>query len=220
MALRFDCKSDLMALLQLNVPSTWVICGPSLSGKTEFIYKVIKHSSCMFNAPFDKIYYFYGVWQKGFENIEENVDFMEGLPTQEFIDNTSSNQPILVVIDDQQQIALNSELIANLFTKYSHHKNITVLLVLQNLFHQGKFARDISLNTHYFVLFKNQRDINQVKILGNQLGLSNHLFKSYIEATKNPFSYLLIDLAPGSNNEFMLRSNIFPNEDPTIYINT
>ena len=206
-----------MALIQFNVPSSHVICGPSFSGKSEFIYKLIRNSEVLFKKPFDKIYYFYGVWQNNFDGVKENIEFIEGLPTQLFIENLVSSQSSLLIVDDQQQSALNSELIANIFTEYSHHKNITVILVLQNLFHQGKFARDISLNTHYFVLFKNQRDINQIKILGNQLGLKNHLYDSYIEATKNPFSYLLVDLSPGANNDFMLRSNIFPEENPTIY---
>ena len=145
----------------------------------------------MFNTPFKKIYYFYGVWQREFDKIAEDVEFIEGLPTQSFIDDMSSDNSNLLILDDQQHTALNSNLIADIFTKYSHHKNLTIILVLQDLFHQGKYARDISLNTHYFVLFKNQRDINQIGILGKQLGIRKHLQESYIEATKSVYSYLL-----------------------------
>ena len=123
----------------------------------------------------------------------------------------------MLIIDDQQLEALNSKVIADLFTKFSHHKNITTILILQNLFHQGKYSRDISLNTHYFVLFKNQRDINQVKVLGNQLGISNLLLDSYFDATKDPFAYLLIDISPKSDKELMLRTHIFPDEHTSIY---
>ena len=208
-----------MALLPFNVPNCTVICGPSSSGKSTFVYELIKHSKGMFNTSFKKIYYFYGVWQKDFDNILEDVEFIEGLPTQTFIDDMTSDSHNLLILDDLQHTALNSNLIADIFTKYSHHKNLTTILILQNLFHQGKYARDISLNTHYFVLFKNQRDINQISILGNQLGIRKHLKQSYIEATKNSYSYLLLDLAPGSNSDYMTRSNIFPGEDPTIYVN-
>ena len=213
-----------MALLQLNNPSALVISGPSNSGKSTFVYRVIKHSKELFTTSFKNIYYFYGVWQADFKGLQldklgKGVNFIEGLPTQSFIDDISPEHNNLIIIDDQQQTALNSSLIADIFTKYSHHKKLTIILVLQNLFHQGKFARDISLNTHYFILFKNQRDINQIKILGNQLGLGKHLYESYMEATKTPYSYLLVDLTPNSINEYMIRSHIFPNEHPTIYIN-
>ena len=99
----------------------------------------------------------------------------------------------------------------------AHHRNLSVFLILQNLFHQGKYSRDISLNTHYFILFKKQRDINQVKYLGNQLGIGNKLTQAYSDATSEPFSYILIDLSPQSNSSYMLRSNIFPDEYATVY---
>ena len=208
-----------MALLHLNAPSSMVICGPSTSGKSFFVYKLIKHSNQLFNTSFKKIYYFYGVWQLDFDKITEDVEFIEGLPTQSFIDNISPDGHNLLILDDLQHAALNSNLISDIFTKYSHHKGLSIILVLQNLFHQGKYARDISLNTHYFVLFKNQRDVNQIRLLGSQLGIKKHLEECYTAATKNPYSYLLIDLAPGSNSDYMTRSNIFPNEDTSIYIN-
>ena len=67
--------------------------------------------------------------------------------------------------------AMNDPYIANLFSRESHHRNLTVILLLQNLFHQGKYGRDVSLNSHYFILFKNIRDTNQIKVSGNQLGI-------------------------------------------------
>ena len=47
--------------------------------------------------------------------------------------------------------------IVNLFAKGSHHQNLSVIYIVQNLFHQGKGNRSISLNSHY-LLFGNIRD--------------------------------------------------------------
>ena len=96
--------------------------------------------------------------------------------------------------------------IANLFSRESHHRNITLILILQNLFHQGKYCRDISLNTHYFILFKNPRDIQPIKLLGRQLGTQKNTLEVYLDANQHAFGYLLIDLSPGSNDSFMLRN--------------
>ena len=208
-----------MALASLNSPSAFIISGPSSSGKTEFVYKVITHAKYLFEEPLDKIYYFYSVWQTKFDEIYEGkvIEYVQGLPDYHFLENINHRNHKLLIIDDQQLEALNSKLVADLFTKFSHHNNITIIFILQNLFHQGKYSRDISLNAHYFVLFKNQRDINQVKILGNQLGISNLLLDSYFDATKDPFTYLLIDIAPRSDRDLMLRTHIFSQEYPTIY---
>ena len=81
---------------------------------------------------------------------------------------------------------------------------MSVFVILQNLFHQEKYSRDISLNTHCFILFKNQNDINQIKALGNQLGIGEKLIQVYSDATNHPFSYILIDLSSQSNSSYML----------------
>ena len=53
-----------------------------------------------------------------------------------------------------------SKQVCDLFTKGSHQRNISVILLTQNLFHQGRYCRDISLNSKYLVLLKNVRDKN------------------------------------------------------------
>ena len=144
-----------MALLPLKSASNIIIGGPSQSGKTELVYKLINNSNDLFESPFDKIYYFYDVWQNGFNNLNNEVELIQGLPDENFLRELEPTMHKLMVLDDQQLNALNSSIIAEIFTKYSHHKNLSVILILQNLFHQGKYSRDISLNTHYFILFKN-----------------------------------------------------------------
>ena len=44
-----------------------------------------------------------------------------------------------------------------------------VICIVQNLFHQGKGNRSISLNSHYLVLFKNPRDKLQILTLAKQM---------------------------------------------------
>ena len=41
-----------------------------------------------------------------------------------------------------------------LFTKRSHHRNATIILILQNLFARGTVVRTASLISHYTALFK------------------------------------------------------------------
>ena len=62
------------------------------------------------------------------------------------------------MFDDLMTEAKCDQRIADLFTKGSHHRNISVVYLTQNLFPQGKACRDIILNTQYMVLFNNPID--------------------------------------------------------------
>jgi len=108
--------------------------------------------------------------------------------------------------------------VCDLFTKGSHHRNISVILITQNLFHQGRFCRDISLNAKYSVTLKNVRDKSQFQYLARQVHPedSDSLYKSYLEATERPHGYLILDFAQDTDDCLRLRTNIFPDKYPPI----
>ena len=103
----------------------------------------------------------------------------------------------------------------NLFTRGSHHRNLSVIYIVQNLFHQGKGSRSISLNSHYLVLFKNPRDKLQILTLAKQMypGQTDFFLNQYEEAVKRPFGYLLIDLKTTTQDNCRLRTNVLPSEE-------
>jgi Ni2+-binding GTPase involved in maturation of urease and hydrogenase len=72
-------------------------------------------------------------------------------------------------LDDQMSETSRDKRIMNLFTKGSHHRNLSVIFLLQNLFYQRKITRTMSLNTQYLVLFKNPRGKLQILTLGKQI---------------------------------------------------
>ena len=207
-----------MSCIAFDSPSTFIISGPSGSGKSSLLFNILKNINIMFNKPVNKIYYFYSVWQDLFnENTSDKIQYIQKIPDEKFINEISDGHHKILIIDDLQISALNNDFIANLFTRESHHRNLSIFLILQNLFHQGKYARDISLNNHYFILFRNPRDKNQIKILGNQLGIKEKLERAYNMATERPYSYLMVDLSPRSESQYMLSGNILPDEYTVIY---
>ena len=98
------------------------------------------------------------------------IEFVKGIP--ESLENDSYldvNIRNLIVIDDQIMIEAGKDnRIVNLFTKGSHHRNLSVIYIVQNLFHQGKGNRSTSLNSHYLVLFKKPWDKLQILTLAKQ----------------------------------------------------
>jgi hypothetical protein len=93
-----------------------------------------------------------------------NVSFVKGVP--EF--NNPENLPSLIVLDDLMDSAFSSK-VSELFTNRSHHRNISLILITQNLFHQGPSSRDISLNSMYIAVFKNPRDKTKIVHLARQV---------------------------------------------------
>ena len=150
--------------------------------------------------------YVYGIWQEAFENIK-NVEFVRGLDGLSGVD-FNSKQPTLLVIDDlMEELSSNKEL-SILFTREMHHKSITVFFLVQNLYKQGKSMRDVALNCQVLILFKSPRDIEQLRVLGRQLGIKD-LNKAYEESIKQRYGYLLINLQPSIPDALRLQINFF-----------
>ena len=93
--------------------------------------------------------------------------------------------------------ASNDKRICDLFTKGSHHRNLSVICLVQNLYYQGKEIRIMSLNSQYLVLFNNPWNQQQIMVLARQMypGQSEKFLSTYRMATSKPFGYLLIDLS-------------------------
>lgn len=141
------------------------------------------------------------------KNLKVPVEFIIGVP-EEFKNETSN--PILFVLDDSMFETENKS-VANLLTRGSHHQNISVIFITQNLYQQGKYARTISLNFTHLCVMNNPRDRQQFQFLARQLYPENskELLRVYKEVTEEPFSYLLIDLTQSTHNLFRFRTDIF-----------
>ena len=100
------------------------------------------------------------------------------------------------MFDDLMTEAKCDQRTADLFTKGSHHRNISVVYLTQNLFPQGKACRDIILNTQYMVLFNNPIDRQQVVTLARRIypSTSAVFIKRFERATSYPLGHFVIDL--------------------------
>lgn len=106
-----------------------------------------------------------------------------------------------------------------LFTQGAHHKMLSVLYLNQNMYCQGKHSRTINLKTHYLVLLKNPRDVSQIQCLCTQAfpGKSQTLIEAYNDCTRKPYGYLVLDLSPDSEEEYRIRTGVFPVETCVVY---
>ena len=141
---------------------------------------------------------------------------MKGIPVGEEEDNFfyPSNRN-LIVIDDLMTVSKNDTRIADLFSKGSHHRNLSVIYIVQNLFPQGKASRDIALNAKYMILFNNPIGKDQIADQGRRMfpNQPQKLVRVYEEAVATkPHGYLLVDLSPSTQEHCRLRANLLPGE--------
>ena len=195
-------------------PFTCIVAGPTQSGKTEFVKRFIENLKDMVTPLPTRIVWSYGEWQPAYQSLLDKVDFVQGLPDHPLY----SKEPLLVVIDDQMHGV--DRRITGLFTKGSHHRNLSIVYIVQNLFDQQKEHRTISLNSHYLVIFKNPRDGSQIVHLAKQMypGKTHYLRQAFALATRQPHGYLLIDLKQATPEGMRLRSHIFPGESQEVYV--
>ena len=149
--------------LTLKHPFTCIVAGPSGSGKTVFTTRLIENVGVMIEPAPERILWCYGVYQTFFNEVK-NVEFHEGLPNLEIFDG---KQRTLLILDDLMHET--DDRVSQIFTRVSHHKNLSVLYLTQNLFYGSKQNRTMSLNSHYLVLFKNARDATQISHLAGQM---------------------------------------------------
>jgi hypothetical protein len=116
----------------------------------------------------------------------KNVSFVKSVPDFENPENVST----VIVLDDLMDTAYSTK-VSELFTKGSHHLNISLLLITQNLFYQGQSSRTISLNSKCITVFKNPRDKTRIVYLARQVYPENtsSFHKAYLEACEDPHSY-------------------------------
>ena len=206
-----------MMEITLKHPFSMMIAGGRKAGKTEFTKRLL--TSHLIEPKPERIVWCYAkhqpdLYKQLLANIP-SIEYIDGIPTD--LENMfDRNQANLIIFDDMMDEVTQDVRIAQLFSR-GRHDNLSVIYLTQNLFH--KKQRNISLNSDYMVIFKNARDQSQIQHLAKQFMPNNtkFLMDAYRNATQSPFSYLLLDLTPSTEDKYRIRSNVF--EEPQyVYI--
>lgn len=185
--------------------------GPSRCGKTFFVVDFIQNLKSISKIPPTNIIYVYKVWQPKYDEIRKliTVFIQEQEDLLEKIKEHLSDQPSLIVFDD----LINSKSlknIAQLFVVDGRHLNMSLIFLSQRLFVNDEYFRQISGNCDYFCVFKNPRKVNEVRELAKQLTPGTlELLNIYALATKEPYSYLFINLTQECPDTLKYTSHLF-----------
>jgi hypothetical protein len=200
--------------LQFKQPFTCIISSLTGSGKSSLCIRLLQHldTLCTEHNYHGDIVWCYSeksaVPTYDLVELGKEIHYREGVSTE--FGKATGGLPSLFILDDLLNEAYFRE-VCNLFTKGSHHRNLGVILITQNLFHQGKHCRDISLNAKYLVLLKNVRDKEQFLYLVRQEDPEHpdSLYNSYQNVTQRPHSYFILDFAQDTDYLLRYRINVF-----------
>ena len=187
------------------------VSGPSRCGKTFFISELLENIETFAKDPPETILYIYKIWQTKFDEMKSVVDgFIEDNENVVHqLKELALGQRVFVIFDD----LINSKSlvdIATLFTVDGRHMNMSMAFLTQRMFVNNEHFRQISQNCDYFCVFKNPRNSSEIRTLAQQLTPGSlDLVEIYKEATKNPFSYLLINLTQECDPSVKYLSHIF-----------
>ena len=186
------------ALLKFETPTSVFVVGPSNSGKSFLVKRILDNNKEMFATPPSQIYFCYSVWQELYDKMKKDVPYIEfhkGLPSMDEIKNWGEKNGHMIVVLDELMIdaAVSSEM-AHIMCVGSHHYNISVIHILQNVFKKGKSMRTASMNCHYFILVRSFRDVLQIQTLGKQMfpGQMKFFMDAYNKATSKRYGYILM----------------------------
>ena len=207
-------STDKGPIFTMKHPFTAVVTGPTSSGKSYFVAKLLQQARSRIEPPPQRVLWFFKRWQKLYDVIKATVyprvDFIRDIPLDlekdSFIDPNVRN---LIVLDDLMSTLSKDPRINDLFTEGSHHRNLSVIAINQNLY----YSKDPTQrrNCHYMVLFKNPVDKQPTMTLARQMHPENPgiLLRHFDRATDRPYGYLLIDLKPTTPDHLRLKSNVF-----------
>ena len=203
--------------------STHLMVGPSASGKTFRTAEILRLKDDIIQDGKDiqNVIVCYAAWQPIYQKLKDAgivTQWFNKMPTnEEFVALTKPfaryGGSICVIDDFMSDIGRDLDEIVRVT---SRHMNTTTFILFQSLFPAHKLARQISLNVKFLHIHKNPRENAQIQYLARQLlpTGSKWIVDSYHEATKEPYSCLLIDLMQERESHLRYRSNYLPSEFP------
>ena len=204
---------------QFITPMNMVLTGPSNCGKSEFIFRVIQNADTMIYPKVDMIYYCYKEFSERFNDIK-GVTFFEGFDESIISKENLKSRSVFLILDDLLG-DIDPKILSDIFLVLSHHRRVSVCLITHSLFYPGLKCRKLIMDsTTYNIIMKNNRDKLSVRTLASQMfpGETKWFMEAYNYATKDNYSYLLVDSKNTQADELRLRTRVFLGEDQICFV--
>ena len=208
-----------------NHPTQIIITGPTKAGKTTLAIQILSNRDVMLPG-LQEIYWFYTMESSTTKAREHlpGVNFVQGFPTLEKLESLDTTIPKLIVLDDMQEMTdkkATFEDLKKLFTAVSHHCNISLIFIVQDIYVNKNMTR-LANQAENLLAMCNGAACYQIPKLGNKLFGSGHehFIRWAISDVKanSSHGYLLLSTGAEVLDCYKVRSKILPQDYNTFYI--
>ena len=198
-------------------PCNIYVTGPTGSGKTVFVSRLLKDIPHYFSPAPTQVHYCYGADQPMIRDViakMKHVKTHDLLPDLATLKRWFRGKPGILVLDDMMREIGSDPQAEDLFTKHSHHLRITVIYLTQDMFPEGRHAKTISRQAQYVIAFRSLRD---------KIGLKNMLLQSFPDTWRHvlnvchhlhtrPHGYTMFDFHPSSTSPHCVLGHVLKGE--------
>ena len=209
----------------LQHPTQCLVGGATKTGKTTLVQKILLNRHALFNVPIKNVYWYYTM-PKSVESIRQSlpdVNFVQGTPTHNTIAELNIQEPTIMVMDDMQEMVSNGKaslnVVKNIFTRESHHGNLSVIMLVQDLFEKNmqQLARSAE-NTFVMANSAYGTFLRSLALRALPSGGFSFLQWAFDRIKqRGPYGYLLVSTGNVSPCE-RARTSIFPGEPNTFFV--
>ena len=124
--------------------------------------------------------------------------------------NIGKKRKVLIVFDDMIADMINNKKLDSIVTELlirGRKLNISIVFITQSYF---KVPKDVGLNsTHFFIMeITNKRELQQTALNHSSDIDFKDFMKIYRKCTKEPYSFLVNDTTPPSDDPLSFRKNL------------
>ena len=137
------------------------------------------------------------------------------------LDERKPQRPVIVFDDGIG--GENFPFLVNIYTRLSHHLNLSSFLLTQTLFDQTNckrsgYLRILNRNATLLLLTKNPRDVNSLRILVHQfhpnLTSARQLISEILSALTEPYSYIALNFSQETPDLLRVVGNLLHDKKP------
>lgn len=136
---------------KLKTPGRIQLVGPSHSGKSELVLKLVGDDS-IWDTPFAKIMYIAPSLEDKESYLQrlrdrcgprKILELSDRVPTVPELRDFADGRPVLLILDDLLSLKTDPKELQSLIVMHSHHMEITVVCCVQNPFLSGRSKLDL-----------------------------------------------------------------------------
>ncbi len=192
-------------------PFRMILSGSSGVGKTHFAGELLQNN--IFDSDFEYVYYFHPCYLEEapvnwHDTMMTPVSYQTGLPSLEQLMSMPPNS--VIVLDDLMDKCIINEDIDQLFRVISGKRKISVMIMTQNYFAQGRYGRNIRNSCNYSVLMSNCCDATINHRAVRAMGLTKPFALAEANNAEMEYPYIFVDQSQkGKVSGYQIYTNIF-----------